>query len=295
MNILQGYLENGPLVFEGGKEVYPGVKIGDEHYQWKIATHNEGKGYYGARKMDKASRNRFGVEINLDIFEPSEVDKRKLVKHGGAKEIPKVDRSHLEDVLKLYEFVQKVRVGLRAEDFLLYFMRMNQCVKSPEGTKLSVNLDKAELCGGCHCRRWDGEICCDVSAPPERTIGDWRALSQAFAFYRVARHGGEPEVRVEDVMASAPFVLYSKLDIDPGRIAKRAAGSRWKAVNDVVKTCLVRWRRFVSENMQVMQKRAKGEKLDEEDLKRLAKYVMERDPWADDIRKYLELRKREVG
>jgi hypothetical protein len=290
-NILQGYMQNSCLMFEGGKEVFPGVEIGGERYQWKIATLNVGEKYYGTRKVDKASRNRFGVEINLDLFEPTEEDKRKLIKYGLAKKFPQPKRSYLDDVLEIYKFVQKIKMGSRVEDFMLYFMRMNQCPKSPEGTKLSVNFNKEEYCAGCHCRLFDEEICCDVFAPPERTIGNWSSLAQAFALYRVTKYGGSPEIMMEDAIASAPFALYSKLDIDPGRIVKRASGSRWRAINDVVKLCYGRLRRFVIENAEVMRKIANGKKLSEEELNKLGSYVIEKDPWADDIRKFLNLKK----
>lgn len=89
-NILQGYLVNGTLVFEGGKEIVPGVKFDDKVYQWKIATLNEGEKYYGARSVDKALKNRFGAVINFDIFEPTDMDRRAIIIYGGCKKLLEV-------------------------------------------------------------------------------------------------------------------------------------------------------------------------------------------------------------
>jgi hypothetical protein len=239
---------------------------------------NEGEKYYGARKIDKASRNRLATEINLDLFEPGESDKRKIIaekriKSNGNRE------SCLNYVLELHRQVEEVEINPMATEFFLYFSRMNQCVKSPEKTKLSVNFS-LEYCKGCHLKALDAEICSSVFAPPERTIIHWKDLSQAFALYRACKQECKPEVTVEDAAAAAPFVLYSKLDINDGWVAKKAKGSLWNAINFVVKICRDRQLRFWKAHEDILKR---GDPT-EEDMEKITKYVSERDPWAMDLR-----------
>ncbi len=286
-NILQGYLQNGSLIFEGGKEVFPGVDFNGRKYQWKIATVNEGEKYYGTRRIDKASRHRFAVEINLDIFEPSDKDRRELIEHGGAR-IVESERSHLNDILAVYKSLEKVKISPIVEEFVLYFMRMNQCIKSPEGTKSSVYFTQ-EYCKGCHLLPIDNEICGNIFAPPERAIINWITLARTFALYRASKYGGEVMVREEDAIASAPFVLYLKMDINPSWVAKRYRGSEWNATKNVINLAYERFRNFYNSIYDILKKRAEGKDINEKDLGKIKKYLTTRDVWVADLKEYEDL------
>jgi MoxR-like ATPase len=286
LNILQGYLTNGTLVFEGGREFRPGVRTkSGERYQIKIGTINEGDEYYGTHKIDKASSDRFAVKINLDIFEPTEEDRRNLMRHGPARLPENPPESSLEKVLEVYEIVKKVPLSPLAEEFIAYFMRMNQCIKSPEGTKLTVTGIGGEFCKGCSAFAPDKGICGNVYAPSERTIANWISLSKAFALYRAYKLNEREDnvkVTIEDVIAAAPFVLYSKLSINPNWVSKYAKGSLYNAVNEVVRIAYDRFMRGLKENKDLIQRminaRNNGNEPLEED-KDLAVRYCEKDPW----------------
>jgi len=90
-------------------------------------------------------------------------------------------------VLDIYKHVSQIKFSREAVEFMLYFMRMNQCVKSPDKSKLTLNIKLSEHCKGCHLIGLDGGICGNVYAPSERTIDNWRSLAQAFTLFRVSR------------------------------------------------------------------------------------------------------------
>jgi MoxR-like ATPase len=290
INQLQGYLTNGTLVFEGGREFVPGVQTkSGGRYQIKIGTINEGQEYHGAQLIDKASRDRFAVEINLDVFPPTAEDRINLIRSGCAR-IPKnSEESMLEEILELYELTLQVPLNPFAEEFVAYFMRMNQCIKSPEGIKLTVTGVGGEFCKGCSALPPDKEICGNIYAPSERTVANWILLSKAFALYRTYKLNSkeDAEVMIEDVKAAAPFVLYSKLSINPNWVAKHCERSLYNSINEVIRIAYDRWLRGLKENKELIDKMVKGKKLSEEDENKAIRYC-ERDPWLFDV-EYVKL------
>ncbi len=282
-NIIQGYLENGKLSFEGGAETETGIddKEGGR-YQWKIATANEGSKYHGARKMDKASRNRLAVEIDLDVFPLAENDRRNLISKGRAKTQDKGGEDRTQDILALKKYACDIPLHWEAEEFLAYLMRMDQCIESPEGTKNTINVN--ERLKGSHHLALDSGIYSAVSAPSARSISHARELSQAFALYRASKTGAKEEVLLDDVMAAAPFVTYSKMDVEDGWVAKRAGTSKWNAVNEVLKLSYQRMQRGYKKNLEIMKKLGSGKALEEAELSALREYVEKEDPWFMDFR-----------
>lgn len=282
-NIIQGWLQNGVLTFEGGKECRPGVVFNDgERYQWKIATVNEGSRYSGARKLDKASRDRLSVEIPLDVFPLTDDDRRKLrAKTSTGVEVYNGDGA-LEDVLAAVKDIRQVPLSAPAEEFLLYLQRMNQCVKTPNKTKLEVENFSPEYCKGCHLSKGQNNICGSVYAPSDRSIIALQNLARGFAFYRHVQIGSPLVADSEDVIAAAPFVLLSKLDIHPGWIDKKGEGSpngsRWAAVTQVVKYAYERFAMFFKNNYKSL----KSKTPDAENA--IKKYAAENDAWAVELR-----------
>jgi MoxR-like ATPase len=295
INQLQGYLTNGTLVFEGGREFVPGVETkSGGRYQIKIGTMNEGQEYHGVQLIDKASRDRFAVEVNLDVFPPTAEDRINLIRYGSAR-IPKnSEESMLEEILELYELTLQVPLNPLSEEFVAYFMRMNQCIKSPEGTKLTVTGIGGEFCKGCSAFAPDKEICCNVYAPSERAVANWILLSKAFALYRTYKLNSEDaEVMIEDIKAAAPFVLYSKLSINPNWVAKYCRRSLYNSINEVIKIAYDRFLRGLKDNKELINRmvkaRVSGKELSEEDENQAVKYC-EKDPWFFDLEYVIRVR-----
>ena len=276
-NIIQGWLQNGTITFEGGCEVHPGVTFNDgkERYQWKIATVNEGGKYAGARKLDKASRDRFAVEIPLDLFPPTDDDNRRLEEKTGTSVDAYDGDGLLDDVLTVMQGVRSIPISEDAGEFLLYLQRMNQCTKAPNKTKLEIENFGPEYCKGCRLSRDKDNICGSIYAPSRRSRIALQNLAKGFALARAVKAGTEPAAaELEDVVAAAPFVLYSKLDIQPGWMEKVGGGSRWQAVTNVMKYSAERFGRFVQVNFEYL-----GSKTKESD-EALRKYAQEQDAWA---------------
>lgn len=287
-NILQGYLQNGTLVFEGGKEMTPGTPFSNGKYQWKIATLNEGRKYGGAREVEKASRNRLPIEIPLDVFTPTEEDERKIILHGkaGLDVEKKQPLTHL--VIEFYEKINQVPLEATAEEFIMYLTRLNQCTKSPEKSKLTIENFSMDYCKGCRHIVKDNGICGNVFAPSERSIIALSGLAKGFAIIRYAKAQDKTKKQqdikatIEDVLEAAPFTLYSKIDIEPNWVEKYAQGSKWKATKDVIKKCYDRFTRFFAKNEEVLKRGAETE----EDKQNLEKYATEEDPWCLNLKDF---------
>lgn len=282
-NIIQGWLQNGTLTFEGGKEVSPGVLFnGRERYQWKFATANEGARYSGAGKIDKGSRDRFNVEIPLDLFPPTREDKYKLHSKFSTAVDAYDGNGALEDILAVLQEIRKIPLSGTADEFLLYLQNMDQCVKAPNNTKLEIESFSPETtCKGCHLNKGDNNLCGSVYAPSERSIISLQNLAKGFSTYRCIQTGSDPErlqVKIQDVLAAAPFVLFSKIDINPGWIDKDSKGSCWQAINSVVKHAYNRFSVFAIANWQHLEKDTSEGRV------ALKKYAAEKDAWSVDLR-----------
>ena len=282
-NIIQGWLQNGALTFEGGKEVHPGVAFnGRERYQWKIATVNEGGPYSGARKLDKASRDRLNVEIPLDVFPLTREDRYKLHSKTSTAVDAYDGAGVLDDVISALQGVRTIPISGTVDEFLLYLQNMNQCIKAPNKTKLEIeNFSPETMCRGCHLITGNNNLCGSVYAPSDRSIISLQNLAKGFAVYRCLQTEDDPSqlrVELEDVLAAAPFVLLSKINIHPGWIDKTSVGSRWQAVNNVVKFSYERFTKFIRSNWEYLQQQTTEAKA------ALKTYAEEKDAWAVDLR-----------
>ncbi|MFH8120147.1 MAG: MoxR family ATPase [Candidatus Aenigmatarchaeota archaeon] len=282
VNLLQNYITNGRLVFEGGKEFYPGIYV-DKNlvYQLKIATMNEGEKYSGTYELDKALRDRFAVQINLDAFSPSREDIRCIIRYGNAK-IESEGKDNLQIVLTLFKKIREIPLDPWAEEFVIYCSRIDQCIRSPQGKKSTILSFTPRFCDGCSAAALDKGICGNISAPSPRAIVDWIMLARGFALYRAYKFGGKARVEIEDLIAAAPFTLYSKMDINPSWIGKYCNGSKFEAYKEALVTAFKRWKRGLEENEEIIDKLDKGLQLTDEDYDKIKDYTL-RDPWFFDV------------
>jgi MoxR-like ATPase len=325
VNKLQNWLTNGMLTFEGGKEVFPGVMVDGQKYQWKIATINEGSAYTGTSLIDKATRGRFSVQIPMDVFMPTEEDRRNIIESGpftvalGA-ESKKQDSSKLKKLRRLEEKllgashrradaaknnsgslqdalfelnkeVKQVPIRGDATEFLLYLLKKDHCYRSPTGTKLGFENFTTEKCKGCNAWALGNGICGSVFAPTEGTISELKRLASAFAIYRnYVAPDTKIEVGIGDAIAVAPFVLYKKMDIADTWVEKNGSGSGWEATNTAVKTMYQNFRNGTTELSAIYEKSAKGEELTEEDKKQIIS-IVRKDPAIGTLEDVKEVRK----
>lgn len=279
-NIIQGWLQNGALVFEGGREISPGVELPGiaGRYQWKIATINEGIRYVGARRVDKASRDRLAVEIPLDIFRLTDGDKRQLASKKNRNIDAHDGDVSLDDFAAAMNGVQGIAIGPEAEEFMLYLLRMNQCTKTPNHTKLEIDNFSPEYCKGCRLSSEKNNLCGSVYAPSNRSKIALQNLGRSFALARAVKSSQhDVSVELEDIMAAAPFVFYGKIDIHPGWIERTSKSSRWEATINVLKFAYERFGKFISANHECLKENTP------ETIQALQKYALEKDAWAYEI------------
>jgi len=325
VNKLQNWLTNGMLTFEGGREVFPGVMVDGQKYQWKIATINEGIAYTGTSLIDKATRGRFSVQIPMDVFIPTEQDRRDIIEKGPFSvsvraESKKQDSSKLKKLRRLEEKlsgesrrgsdaakdnsgslqgalfelnkeVKQVPIRGDATEFLLYLLKKDHCYRSPTGTKLGFENFTVERCKGCHAWALNGGICGSVFAPTEGTISELKRLASAFAIYRnYVAPDTKTEVVAGDVIAVSPFVLYKKMDIADAWVEKNGSGSGWEATNTAVKMMYQNFTTGTDELRDIYEKSVNGEELTEED-KKLIISVVRKDPAIGTLEDVKEVRK----
>lgn len=244
-NIIQGWLTNGSVTLDGERTIFPGVVIpGSGHYQWKVATVNEGIQYIGTSGIDKASRNRFAIEMPFDMFPPTDVDRRNLIAHGKFKEdsVPESVTDMSSAMFKLIRTTKEVPVDPLVTEFLLYVQKGDLCYNSPTGTKLGFDEFTLEICKGCHAAAQNKEICGMTFAPPEKSIPEVLSLARAFAIYRNYRiPESELTVSLSDMSAVMPFVMFHKIDIADGWAQKYGGGSTWYATQMVIKEMQSAW------------------------------------------------------
>jgi len=270
-------------------------------YQFRILTINEGE-HYQVHDMDPAIRDRMILEIPVDAFPRTKNDMLQLLQtdatdparaYGPSDTIHGFDADHFEDVVDLLQTVRRVPVSPEALYFLAYLAGLSYCVRSPRGNKELVELSH-DLCDGCHHAAAFHGICGNIFAPSARVLLRLMRVAKAFAFFRAWRTKQETELVVlnEDIIAAAPFVLYSKLALNPLWLRtaadrhNRFFGDKWTAVQSILRWIYEeRFARLIDPAKDVgdiLFRYGRGMPLRPEDYEKLYQYVMEKDPWAFD-------------
>lgn len=274
---VQNYLTNGILTFEGGKQMVPGVQLpGGGQYQWKVATINEGSDYAGTNAMDRASVDRFGAVLILDMFPPSDNDKRLIIQNGafrvsGTPIDPDRVKELKENFFALYTEARRIEVDPIATEFLLALSNKDQCYKSPEGTKASLDsMNYSELCRGCGAAAVYKNVCGAISAPSIRAIEDLKDLSKTYVL--VTRGDGDRakmRVGIDDVLAVSNFALLKKMKIDESWVSANASNSSPYAVSIAMKELYTRFVDSMKKLHTIMRKESDGVELSVDDRRKL--------------------------
>jgi hypothetical protein len=173
-------------------------------------------------------------------------------------------------------------VHFLARELLVYLSGLGNCVRSMTGTKLGIAFSPA-MCDGCHHAAGMQGMCGAVSKPSPRALINLQSVARGIAALRISRDGGgvEPSVIREDVLAAAPFVLYSKLEIHAAWVAKVFQGNKWAAVCAIVEEAAKRLDIFLNTFRDVLAAWANGEPLTPEQCRRFQRYVVESDAWIE--------------
>lgn len=293
---LHGYLSNGAMTFEGGKEITPGIKLDDgSRYQWKVATINEGENYHGTCAMDKAGVDRFGAVLALDMYPPTSEDKRVIATTGVfTPNNVKTDSEAMSGIQKaffdLFLETRSIPMDTVATEFWLAVANKDQCYMSPSGTKASVDsfdINSQRFCVGCHASAVYDNVCGAVFAPSIRALDDLKGLAQAFVI--VTRSGEDsPKVVIADLLAMSRFALYKKMQIDASWAERVRSDSSFQSIEEAMKRIYTRYLDSLRDLMDIIRKEAKAEKLGDGDLRKVDDAIM-KDPSCRSRREILAL------
>lgn len=309
-NILIPYLE-----FEfniKGLDFDVGIPINGSggRYQFRILTINEGGEYKGIASMDKAVRDRMPIEIPIDNFKSLKKDIRDMInkRKSSAITVNKNKEPLTDVVLELYSSINNIEVSAMAREFLVYLSGLSNCIKSNTGSKEGI-IFNLELCRGCTHASTDNNLCGNVYSPTNRSIINLETIAKGVAAIRAYKtlvneiEGSEEEskkrralnkfaeseylanlqVECQDLLAIAPFILYSKIQINDQWIHKHYQGNRFLAIQDVVEKAYGKFSSFYKDHKEeIVKYRGK----DEEMTKFLKKYAEEKDAWMYNIKDF---------
>ena len=299
-SLIQGWLANDEIIAQGNKRFIPGKVLKDgSNYQFKIATINEGIEYVNTQDIDLASRDRFAIELNMDNFPMSDNDKRDLLSRIGPAEHEKrhfIDNANKallrsEKISKaffdLYFKIRDIEISGEVQEFMVYLQRLDNCYKSPLGTKKSFMDFNESICAGCNATNLNNGLCSHIHTVSPRTIANIVALAKALAGYRmyIASNpdSSKTKVMLEDIQAVLPFtVSVNKLGLSKKWIemSKNETGNvEFTAINAVVKIIIDRFKQDFSDIGELILKENNNIELSEEEKAKIRNTIM-KNPWS---------------
>lgn len=210
---------------------HPSGQTAASKYQYRIITINEGE-EYAVEAMDRALRDRVGLEIPIDCFYQSPDDARNMFgrwRSPGQQAGGGTTSGCLEQALELRSAMHSIQTDPEVDSILLYLSGISYCkrlVRHHWPPILEVfDVWSGDFCEECHYAQPipdtnTGNLCGATRAPTQRAL---RALLLASRALALAAHSsqranaspaGTPcTVLPEDVWAIAPFVLQHKLQL----------------------------------------------------------------------------------
>lgn len=275
-----------------GVPVAMGCPWKNRTYQFRVLTINEGEAYQ-IQPLDPAIRDRMTIEIPIDAFPLSHRDVDAMMSQKGSSLQATAAATTLafSEIMQIRGFVDGIPVHPRARRFLNYLSGLSYCLRAPRGTKESIALSQ-EVCEGCHHTASFYNLCGNILAPSARSLIRLQQVARAFALLRAWRSGAPkgPEVRPEDIVEAGPFVLYSKLSLNPlwlrtaGDRRRQFWGDRWTAIREILKWLLrERFEPLVAPSSSVgelLHDLSQGKRLMLADWRKMNTYVKDKDPWA---------------
>ena len=273
-------------------ELGVGVPNTGLRYQYRILTINEGAEYSGVVGLDRAVRDRMVIEVPMDHLTMSSSDVlRMLEKRVSAKMSDQAGEGMLNELLGIHEMVLNLPLSKDARSLLVYLNGLGNCIRSLTGSKNGISFTPA-ICGqggssgGCHHFAPMGGVCAAVFKPSARAILNLQSVAKGVAAVRLARASKRSdgakaaeslEVTEADVLAAAPLVLFSKLEIDLAWIAKRYQGNKWAAIKSVMNEALSR---VTQAKRDLLPARQNTEVTPMQRRKQFQKWVEETDAWV---------------
>lgn len=237
-------------------------------YQYRIITINEGE-EYAVEAMDKALRDRVGLEIPMDCFYQSPQDALDMFQRWREETPLKAAQDSpgcLDQLIELVTSMHSIPVDPEVDRILLYLSGISYCSRLAERQwpPILEALDghSLDFCDTCHyaARHLDtnrGNLCGASRAPTQRALKALLLASRVLALTAASRTpdgmATPCSVVPEDVWAMAPFVLQHKLQLaeawkrdlfnDSG--GRQSAYSTWIATRQALELIRKRYQRLV--------------------------------------------------
>lgn len=180
---------------------------GLETYQLQMAAINEGEEYKGTFDLDKALRRRMVMEIPMDRFPLTDLDRRLMKLQRNKKIELRNNQSHIEEILKVYQAIESIPFHPTAELFHAYLEAFDYCKHSVSGEKGEVpekNGSRRHICdqpieiGGqrvsgdaamsCHfLKKFVNEMCPHVRALSPGVAKNLSNVARGFALVRATK------------------------------------------------------------------------------------------------------------
>ncbi len=292
------------------KTIKAGPKLlNNAHYQWNILTLNIGEEYVGTSAIDRALKDRISIHIPIDNFPPTLDDQIKMIRYSPIFQEITPSNTRKQVIFSIFQNLDKVILSLEAEAFLLYLSFASNCVKSPTHSKYGVNFSPI------YCKEKDcpyarnpplNEICPFVFAPSNRALRKVVQVAKGFSLLRHAKivqnfqlneENGKLskylksytnwEVTLEDIMAIAPLILYSKIPMNWEWVLNNFNGNSYIAIKHFLKIVNTRLNEFMEKLLPQLVKEKRGEKLTETDLGK-RKQAIKKDFHFEGLIRYVE-------
>lgn len=270
-----------------------GVSTDSGQYQFRIITINEGE-EYETTAMDKALRDRVGLEVPMDSFYQSSGDCYQMLQNMAKSTKPDNQEQHQprQSLPQLSaQFGSQVGIAANVWYLLLYLSGMSYCQRiAQKGVwppVKEVAQVRPDLCKGCRyatSSTFNGEhnLCGSVHSLSQRALRQLLRLAQAVSLGAASQNDtSELVVQEEDVWAIAPLVLYKKLQFAPHWLEAHLS-SEWLALREALQLIRKRWANLKQEGIlecaEQVHTNCQG---DQATLQQIHKYVQEsRDFWA---------------
>lgn len=230
-----------------------GIKSGNKHYCFTMATLNEGAEYSGISNVDLALRNRFGVELFIDNYNYNDNGglTKDLINMLGQKpnrQLILAQKGFKNMIINISNSLESIPLNIESYLFLECLNWSDKCSKSYTKSKRAVPIPQlAKLCNGCEYAKDHNDFCRNFYQPSKRAFTSLVSFSKALSLMKHAKlmnycqdkniecdfDASQLEVKLDDLLVAAPFVLAGKTEMNPKWVNDYYQGNKVYACQDI--------------------------------------------------------------
>ncbi len=233
-------------------------------------------------------------------------------------------RGYLKTILSLYDIIRLIPIENAARDFIAYLGGLSNCIYTFSGIKESVMNFNDEFCKKKNCIHYqkNNGLCGNILSPSNRTLINLENVARGFTFLRLYKtfkaideniiplnilkeylekhnipytettikvafkqhYANYASVSISDIIKTAPFVLYNKLDLSNKWIQENSEGEQLSAIIKVMNIIWESYIEFKQEHLDLFQNYIKHNKLEITDIKKLKDYIYKENNWIANLK-----------